>query len=229
MSAFELFQMGAVEFVGGAEREPDAVQTQRIVAAHLFKVMMRRAAVAEVIFAVDLEPPDRRARRHYLAVVLRAQPDSARAGIGAATRAASGNVTLFSRFERGADDLFATALGDEDPGHPSGRLFSRCRRRPRMRSGSRSCRPWICHSIFQRRFSAACAALAASMPQVIRPAMAEVMRAFRFFLIVGFSQSSWLVPESYRPVPYDHRPAGTAEVSPFASPRGTGQGRWFTR
>ena len=72
----QVLQMTLVERVDAAERKADAVQTQGVVAADLFEVVQGRAALAEVVFTVGLDPADIGQGCKQLLVVGAAQADA---------------------------------------------------------------------------------------------------------------------------------------------------------
>ena len=74
--AFQAPQMFAVERIGRAQRQPDAVQTERVQRPQPHEIVELRAAVSKVVFAVRLEPADRRTLAQQIVVVLRTQPDA---------------------------------------------------------------------------------------------------------------------------------------------------------
>ena len=75
-------QMLAIEGLGTAQRQPDPMQADRIAFADLVEQMQGLAAVEEVVFAVHLDPPDRRPLAQDLPKVAGAKAD-ARADGGA--------------------------------------------------------------------------------------------------------------------------------------------------
>ena len=78
--AFQLVEVDAIERVGGPERHSHAVQRQRVVGADAVECRERRAAVREIVLAVDLEPRDARALREHVPQVRRAEADAGRDG-----------------------------------------------------------------------------------------------------------------------------------------------------
>ena len=77
-----------VERIGRAEREPDAVEAQRIALAEALQPCERRAAIGEEILGMDLEECERRAALEKLGIVRRPQADA-----GAARGDGRGQVT----------------------------------------------------------------------------------------------------------------------------------------
>src|SRR5262249_31470655 len=73
----ELAHVLEVQRVGRAQTQTDAVQTQRVVGANALQPTMRLPALAEVVFAVHLDPAQRGARVDDVAEVRRAQADPA--------------------------------------------------------------------------------------------------------------------------------------------------------
>ena len=70
----QALQMVAVDPLGTAEREPDAVEGQGVVAPDAFEVH-EWAAAAKIILRMDLKPADRGTRFEDRLMVLEAQPD----------------------------------------------------------------------------------------------------------------------------------------------------------
>ncbi len=83
--AADAFEMGRIQSLGAAQRQPDAVQRDRTVAADGVEIAQRRAA-AHVVLGVDLHPRHVGATVQHRLVMLEAQPYSGlcrnRAGMG---------------------------------------------------------------------------------------------------------------------------------------------------
>src|SRR6516162_1539300 len=67
-------EMAEIEPLSAAEREADAVQGNRVIAADRLEISGRRPA-AQIVFGMDLQPPDRRPLVEHGLVVREAQPD----------------------------------------------------------------------------------------------------------------------------------------------------------
>jgi hypothetical protein len=67
--------VGAIQRIGGAQSQADAVHGQRVAAADLFEQRELRAAIREEVFRVHLEPGDCGRCIDDARVMLRAQPD----------------------------------------------------------------------------------------------------------------------------------------------------------
>jgi hypothetical protein len=67
--------MRAIEPAGRANREADSMQRKRIAGADLAEHVMRRAAVAHVIFGVNLEKIDAMAAGQHVVGMLMLEPD----------------------------------------------------------------------------------------------------------------------------------------------------------
>jgi hypothetical protein len=65
-----------IERVGRADRQADAVQAERMVAAGAAQDVARQAAAAEIVFGVDLDEADVRALLEERGAVLGAQADA---------------------------------------------------------------------------------------------------------------------------------------------------------
>ena len=128
----DLREMRAIERVRRADRQPDAVQAQRIVARAPARARRRqRAAAREIVFAVRFEPADARAARDDLFVMSRAQPDAGaqppvaphrgagtpRSGAnrGEGCAGAHERASYVFAVERAADEALAGALRQLDP------------------------------------------------------------------------------------------------------------------
>ena len=72
--AGEALEMPRIQALGGAERQPDAVDRDRIVAAEPLQRPDRRPA-AHVVLGVDLEPANGRVARQHLVHVRAPEPD----------------------------------------------------------------------------------------------------------------------------------------------------------
>ncbi len=73
--AANAFEMRRVQSLGAAERQPDAVQRNRIIAADGVEIAQRRAA-AHVVLGVNFHPRHVGANVQHRLVVLEAQPYS---------------------------------------------------------------------------------------------------------------------------------------------------------
>ena len=74
--AREPIEVALVETGGRAEREPDAVQADRIAGARLLQDCQRGAAIGEEVLGVDLDEAEGRPPFQHRLVVRLAQPDA---------------------------------------------------------------------------------------------------------------------------------------------------------
>ncbi len=189
----ELREMLAREGIGRPQRHPDAVQRERIIGPDAIERRERRAAVGEVVLAVNLEPGYRRPRRPARAA--RAAPAGPRP---AATRKGVARHHRRAQFRPGGPAAAgASRLAIKPSAEPTCRPSSRtcpCRRtstrsdpcrpwRPARRRRaspcrSRSARPWRRRSTFPARScgvtgpGGAAASVEAAKPRAIAPAIA---------------------------------------------------------
>src|SRR5918992_4499357 len=82
--ALEFLQVPNIQRIRGTERQPDPMETQRIVLANLLQIKQRRTAGAKIILAVHLYPSNTGQQGQYILVMRgpKADPGACRDRIG---------------------------------------------------------------------------------------------------------------------------------------------------
>src|SRR5215472_7440245 len=128
--AADSVEMAEVEPLGAAERQADAVQRNRVIAADRLEKSQRRSA-AQVVFGMDLQPPDRWLLVEDGLMVREAQPDPRLPRDRAARRADPGGASAQSPPRDQVDLRLPPAILPQSP--PGSRTND---------FGSRACVAW---------------------------------------------------------------------------------------